>query len=205
MDTYRSEFKRYIDFNLDKMVETKFKKTAFVSGIIMDVANFGNRVAISLDDGTSRVEISCYAERFNRLKDKLKIEHIVVMEVSIRERDGVFYLSLNNVLTVVDARKRWLKKISVKIAGDDMPLFYQLQNLLRKMDKIDNQVVQVVDNPDEATNHQNTGVPLSLCVYTNEAIGNINMPEHWQIEPDDETLEKLKHYVPVDNIHYHFA
>lgn len=202
MDSYRNEFKRYVTFNLDSISETKFKKTVFVAGIIMDIANFGNRVAISLDDGTGRVEVSCFTEKFNRLKDKLKVENIVVMAVTIRENNDVFYLTMQNVLDVVDARKRWLKKISVKIAGDNMPLFYQLQDLLIKMD---HQEIQVVDNPDENMDYQPAGVPLNLCVYTNEAIGNINMPEHWQINPDDDTLNKLKSYVCSDNIHYHFV
>lgn len=194
MDSYRNEFKRYIHFDLDKLVETKFKQSVFVAGIIMEVVNFGNRVAITLDDGTGRVEVSCFAEKFNRLKDKLKIENIVVMEVSIRERDGRFFLTMQNALDVVDARKRWLKKISVKISGDDLPLFYQLQTLI-KMN------IQQQNTPQG----EMAGVPLNLCVYSNEAIGNINMPNHWRIEPDDDTLGKLKNYVCSDNIHYHFS
>lgn len=215
MDTYRSEFKRYIHFTLDKLAETtKAKKYAYISGIIMDVANFGNRVAISLDDGTGRVEISCFTEKFNRLKEKLKIENIVVMQVSIRERDGMFYLSMNDVLTVVDARQRWLEKISVKIAGDDMALFHKLQNLLIPIENllppvienIETENTEIAENQnEEKTDVVKAGVPLNLCVYSNEAIANITMPYHWKIEPDDDTLNKLTSYVEPDHLRYHFS
>lgn len=197
VDSYRAEFKRYTTFSIDKMTESKFKKTVYIAGIIMDVANFGNRVAISLDDGTGRIEVSCFTEKFNRLKEKIKVEQIVIMEVSIRENDGRFFATMQNVLTMSDARKRWLSKISVKIAGDDMVLFNRLQSLLKNDIPVD-----ISDNDDKEK--LPFGVPLNLCVYIDGAIANINMPEHWQIEPDDETLSTLQQCVTAQNLHYHF-
>lgn len=83
--------------------------------MILDVANFGNRSVITLDDGTGRIEVSCYAERFARVKDKLKVETVVIIDGAIRERDGTFYASLQEVMTLTDARKRWLKKSASKL------------------------------------------------------------------------------------------
>ena len=206
VDTYREELKRYTTFSLDKLSETKFGKTAYIAGIIMDVANFGNRSAITLDDGTGRIEVSCFAEKFNRLKSKLNVETIVILEVSVRERDGVFYPTLQDALLLSDARRRWLKKISVKIAGDDVDLFNRLQSLLIHANNSSihylshqmNDMNALVENQEEA------GVPLNLCVYTDSAIANLNMPANWQIEPDDDTFARLKQWVKADNLHWHF-
>lgn len=95
------------------------------------MANFGNRNVITLDDGTSRLEVSCYAERFNRVKDQLKVDEVVVIKGGIRERDGRLFARLDNVLTMVDARLRWLKKISIKVHGSDINLLTRLQPLLK--------------------------------------------------------------------------
>lgn len=38
--------------------ETSYGETALFAGLILDVANFGNRSVISLDDGTGRIEVS---------------------------------------------------------------------------------------------------------------------------------------------------
>ncbi|WP_019518558.1 DNA polymerase III subunit alpha [Faucicola boevrei] len=205
VDSYRDELKRYTNCTLDKLSETKFGSTLFIAGIIMDVANFGNRSVISLDDGKSRIEVSCYAEKFHRLKDKLKVESVVLIESTVRERDGVFYATLQDVLTMTDARKRWLKKISVKIAGTDLSLFERLQNLLLKADNSTIHYLSHQLNQSDETAENHAGVPLNLCVYTDFAIANLNMPEHWQILPDDDNLLALKALVKDENLHLSFA
>ena len=43
------------------------------AGLVIDVANFPNRVVIVLDDGTARIEVSCNHERFQRFKDIIKL------------------------------------------------------------------------------------------------------------------------------------
>ena len=99
--------------------------------MIIDIANFGTRNVITLDDGTSRLEVSCYAERFNRVKDQLKIDEVVVIKGSIRERDGRLFARLDNAMSMVDARLRWLKKISIKVHGSDINLLTRMQPLLK--------------------------------------------------------------------------
>ena len=204
VDSYRDELKRYTKATLGNLGETKYGETTLFAGLIMDVANFGNRVVIKLDDGTGRIEVSCYAERFARVKHKLVLDTVVVIEGTVREREGQLYGNLNEVMTLTDARKRWLKKISVKIAGDDLALFHALQELLINADASTTHYLshQVANHTGEMLT--NAGVPLNLYVYTDYAIANVNMPEHWQINPDDATVERLKHLVPQEHLHLHF-
>lgn len=132
IDEYREELKRYTSgARLDSLADTGYNGSCYFAGLIIDVANFGNRNVIILDDGTSRLEVSCYAERFNRVKDQLKVDEVVVIKGSIRERDGRLFARLDNVLSMVDARLRWLKKISIKVHGSDIDLLTRLQPLLK--------------------------------------------------------------------------
>ncbi|WP_201557095.1 DNA polymerase III subunit alpha [Psychrobacter sp. 72-O-c] len=132
IDEYREELNRYTSgARLDKLTDTGYNGSCYFAGLIIDMANFGNRNVITLDDGTSRLEVSCYAERFNRVKDQLKVDEVVVIKGSIRERDGRLFARLDNVLTMVDARLRWLKKISIKVHGSDINLLTRLQPLLK--------------------------------------------------------------------------
>ncbi|MFP3354977.1 OB-fold nucleic acid binding domain-containing protein, partial [Pseudoalteromonas sp. SIMBA_153] len=80
---------------LDKLTDTGYNGSCYFSGLIIDIANFGNRNVITLDDGTSRLEVSCYAERFNRVKEQLKIDEVVIIKGSIRERDGRLFARLD--------------------------------------------------------------------------------------------------------------
>lgn len=68
IDTYRDELSIIPKPPSSNLSETKFRETTTFTGLIMDVANFGNRVVISLDDGTGRIEVSCYAERLPESK-----------------------------------------------------------------------------------------------------------------------------------------
>lgn len=215
IDSYRDELKRYTPKTLGDLSETSYGETVFFAGLILDVANFGNRSVITLDDGTGRIEVSCYAERFARVKDKLKVENVVIIDGSIRERDGTFYASLQEVMTLTDARKRWLKKISIKIAGHDMALFEQIQQLLATANNstihyLSHQLNHPADNAQFADSQPanasgQLGVPINLCVYNDYAIAHLNMPTHWQIVPTEENFGKLKSLVNEEDLHLHFS
>lgn len=218
IDSYRDELKRYTPKTLGDLSETSYGETVFFAGLILDVANFGNRSVITLDDGTGRIEVSCYAERFARVKDKLKVETVVIIDGAIRERDGTFYASLQEVMTLTDARKRWLKKISIKIAGHDMALFEQIQQLLATANNstihyLSHQLNHPADNAQFADNQPanalaqsgQLGVPINLCVYNDYAIAHLNMPTHWQIVPTEENFGKLKSLVNEEDLHLHFS
>ena len=132
IDEYRDELKRYTSgARLDKLADTGYNGSCYFAGLIIDIANFGTRNVITLDDGTSRLEVSCYTERFNRVKEQLKIDEVVVIKGSIRERDGRIFARLDNAMSMVDARLRWMKKISIKVHGSDINLLTRMQPLLK--------------------------------------------------------------------------
>ena len=132
INEYLEELQRYTSgARLDKLTDTGYNGSCYFSGLIIDIANFGNRNVITLDDGTSRLEVSCYAERFNRVKDQLKVDEVVIIKGSIRERDGRLFARLDSAMSIVDARLRWLKKISIKVHGSDINLLTRLQPLLK--------------------------------------------------------------------------
>lgn len=210
IDTYRDEIKRYTKLTLGSLKETGYGETAFFAGLILDVANFGNRVVVTLDDGTGRLEVSCYAERFARLKDKLKPETVVIIEGNIRDREGTFYASVNDVLTLTDARLRWLKQISIKIAGDDIELLNNLQTLLDKADnstihQLSHQMPHNAEAPLQPSNPRPQNIPLALYVYNHHSIARIALPENWQIFPDEMRLEALKGWVKPENLHFEYS
>jgi DNA polymerase-3 subunit alpha len=132
INEYLDELKRYTSgTRLNKLADTGYNGSCYFAGLIIDIANFGNRNVITLDDGTSRLEVSCYAERFNRVKEQLKIDEVVIIKGSIRERDGRLFARLDSAMSMVDARLRWLKKISIKVHGSDIDLLTRLQPLLK--------------------------------------------------------------------------
>ena len=160
IDEYRDELKRYTSgARLDKLADTGYNGSCYFAGLIIDIANFGTRNVITLDDGTSRLEVSCYAERFNRVKEQLKIDEVVVIKGSIRERDGRIFARLDNAMSMVDARLRWMKKISIKVHGSDINLLTRMQPLLKsaQADLIPAPRLSYHDEQDEQGNNGGSG------------------------------------------------
>jgi DNA polymerase-3 subunit alpha len=88
IDVYQDELKRLIPSRLNSLTGTRRGQTTVFAGLIMDVLNFSNRIVILLDDGTGRIEVSCGQEKFQRYKELLQVEQIVVIEGEVMERDG---------------------------------------------------------------------------------------------------------------------
>ncbi|MGP5209820.1 DNA polymerase III subunit alpha [Psychrobacter alimentarius] len=160
INEYLDELKRYTSgARLNKLTDTGYNGSCYFSGLIIDIANFGNRNVITLDDGTSRLEVSCYAERFNRVKEQLKVDEVVIIKGSIRERDGRLFARLDNAMSIVDARLRWLKKISIKIQASDINLLMRLQPLLKsaQVDIIPAPRLGYSDEQNESDNYGSDG------------------------------------------------
>ena len=83
IDVYRSELKAFIPAKLNEVTPTRRGVTTVFAGLVLDVANFPNRIMITLDDGTARIEVSCNHERFQRYKDIVRLEQVVVIEGEI--------------------------------------------------------------------------------------------------------------------------
>lgn len=87
IDIYQDELKRLIPQRLSMLSSTRRGSTTVFAGLVMDIKNFGNRILIILDDGTARLEVSTGQEKFNRYKELLQIDQIVVIEGEVYERD----------------------------------------------------------------------------------------------------------------------
>lgn len=230
IDQYRKEVAVYTsNARLDNLPDTGYNGSTLFAGLIMDIANFGNRCVITLDDGTARLEVSCYAERFNRIKDKLKVDEVIVIKGGIRDRDGRLFARLDNAYTLLECRQRWVKKISIKIHSADTRLLDSLQPLLKpaQLDIIpnlpapsfeeevdDNNAMEAYYNNEQGgiggispvPINQNDGcIPVALNVYTDFAIASVNLNDDWRLYPTDENLMQLGIVVPEDNLYFHYS
>ena len=228
MDQYRKEIAVYTsNARLDNLSDTGYNGSTLFAGLIMDIANFGNRCVITLDDGTARLEVSCYAERYNRIKDKLKVDEVIVIKGGIRDRDGRLFARLDNAYTLLECRQRWVKKISIKIHSEDTMLLDSLKPILKpaQLDSIpsisapsfeedadDNNAMEAYYNDQGSMGispvplNQNDGcIPVALNVYTDFAIASVNLNDDWRVYPTDENLMQLGIVVPEDNLYFHYS
>ncbi|WP_435932663.1 DNA polymerase III subunit alpha [Moraxella bovoculi] len=111
LDKYRDELKKYTNVShLSELSDTGYNKFARVAGLVIDVANFGNRVAITLDDGSARVEVSCFTDKFSRLQPILETN----IALSDRLLDKYAHLSSDKNFKPKDLNAQTLRKIEDK-------------------------------------------------------------------------------------------
>ncbi|WPP68664.1 DNA polymerase III subunit alpha [Acinetobacter pittii] len=192
IDVYRQELKAFIPVKLNEITATRRGVTTVYAGLVIDVANFPNRVVIVLDDGTARIEVSCNHERFQRFKDIIQVERVVVFEGEIYEREGFDRPMgrLNKAFTLNEIRQKRANSIQIKLAEEFMQatLAKDLQNIILPFCNVDM--------------HQH--ITLQLLIDQPYAQAELQLGPQWKVAPLDELLAKLRDYFGKDNIYIEY-
>lgn len=144
LDKYRHELPKYVNVkNLSDISDTGAGKFIKVAGLVVDVANFGNRIAVTLDDGTARLELSCYTDKYIHLKPlldsniSLSDELMVKYERTIKTEKNFNPHKLNSQTLAKIDKKDWENIINlngaiiiarISVRENDGRLFARLHN-----------------------------------------------------------------------------
>ena len=192
IDVYRQELKAFIPVKLNEITATRRGVTTVYAGLVIDVANFPNRVVIVLDDGTARIEVSCNHERFQRFKDIIQVERVVVFEGEIYEREGFERPMgrLTKAFTLNEIRQKRANSIQIKLTEEFMQatLAKDLQNIILPFCNVDM--------------HQH--ITLQLQIDQPSAQAELQLGPQWKVAPLDELLAKLRDYFGKDNIYIEY-
>ncbi|OOS06341.1 DNA polymerase-3 subunit alpha [Moraxella cuniculi DSM 21768] len=160
LDEYRSELGLYTSVNsvLD-LKDTGHHGSVRIAGLIFDVAFFGNRIVVKIDDGKGRIELSCYGDTFNKFKEiitagkkvrgfdeeyqpafnskgepeSMTVANVVIAKISVRESDdGRLFYRLLHIEPIEQARLRRLKEIHIKLAANDTDKLNKVLSLLKE-------------------------------------------------------------------------
>lgn len=188
IDVYRQELKAFIPAKLNELTPTRRGVTTVFAGLVVDIANFPNRIMITLDDGTARVEISCNHERFQRYKDIVRLEQVVVVEGEIYEREGYDrpMARLSKAFSLNDIRQKRAQSIQIQLSPDLMTksLAKDLQTILLPYCNVD----------------MSQHIGLQLQIEQSFAYAELHLGPQWKVAPQDELLAKLRDYFGKDAI-----
>ena len=192
IDVYKAELKAFIPHKLNELTPTRRGVTTVFAGLVIDVANFPNRIMITLDDGTARFEISVNHERFQRFKDIVQTDKVVVIEGEIYEREGFDRPSgrLSKAFSLNEIRQKRANSIQIQLP----PELYtaQLATDLR-------QIIQPHCNIDMCQH-----IPMQLQLDYAYASTELQLGAAWNVVPSDELLVKLRDYFGPAAIHIEY-
>jgi DNA polymerase-3 subunit alpha len=184
IDVYAPELKNFIRCKLADIEATRRGVTTVFAGLVLDVANFPNRVVITLDDGTARLEVNCQHENFARYKDILKPDAIIIIEGEISEREGYDHPigRLRKAFTMNDIRSRRTEAISLTLNNDTFT-----PDIAKRLQAI---LPAYIDH----TSAEQRRVPLQFQVDHTYSKATISVGERWYVRPEDELLKQLREH-----------
>ena len=192
IDVYRPELRAFISNKINELTPTRRGVTTVFAGLVVDITNFQNRMMITLDDGTARIEVSANHERFNRFKDIIQNEKVVVIEGEIYEREGFDRPMgrLTKAFTLNEIRQKRANNITVKLAPEviSKTLSTDIQKILLPFCNVD------------MCQH----IPMQIQLDYDYATAELHLGQQWKVAPLDELLSKLRDYFGKESIHIEY-
>ena len=192
IDVYRNELKAFIPSKINELTPTRRGVTTVFAGLVVDVANFPNRMVVTLDDGTARIEVSANHERFQRFKDIVQAEKVVVIEGEIYEREGFDRPMgrLTKAFSLNEIRQKRANSIQIHLQPEHLSktLSQDLQNMLLPYCNVD----------------LCTHIPVLLHLDYAYATAELHLGIQWKIAPLDEALVKLRDYFGKESLHIEY-
>jgi DNA polymerase-3 subunit alpha len=182
IDVYRKELKHLAGTRITDLRVSKDEQT--IAGLIIGMRTMKSRKGetiafLTLDDRTGRLEISLFADLLDQNRHKLVKDSVIVIRGSTAADDftGGIRMRATEVYTLVEARRNRLKKLRLKICGDELDGHFKddLADILKPF-----------------TNGEAKGSPIALEYFRDDSKVDINLGDEWRVEPDDELIQSLK-------------
>ncbi|WP_180072679.1 DNA polymerase III subunit alpha [Acinetobacter sp. YH12200] len=192
IDVYRNELKAFVPCQINELTPTRRGVTTVFAGLVVDIANFPNRMMMTLDDGTARIEISANHERFNRFKEIIQLDKVVVIEGEIYEREGFDRPMgrLTKAFSLNEIRQKRANSIKITLTTEHFSksLSRDLQQILTPYTNID----------------MSAHIPVILYLDYPYAMTELHLGLNWKVAPLDELLAKLRDYFGKEALHIEY-
>ncbi|CAM9546530.1 unnamed protein product [Phaeothamnion confervicola] len=175
--------------------------TAWLAGVIAGVrvqmTRRGKMVVLTLDDGTAQVEVTVFNELYDRHRDKLKEDALLVavckVQVPRDESFGGLRISAEDLLDLSALRARYAQKLRLDINGQADAK--KLKNYLAPF-KVGG-----------TTAGAGGGCPVVVHYHNGSAEVDVALGADWRVRPDDQLLAQLEDWLSPAGVRvvYSFA
>jgi DNA polymerase-3 subunit alpha len=160
-------------------------KTVVVAGIIINLRTIqtkrGDRMAVvTLDDATTPIDVLCFAENYQKYRELLGKDKLIVVEgeVSVDDFSGGYRLLSREIFSIDAARERYAKYLQIRLS----PTFdvVQLAPLLEK--------------------YRGGRCSVAVDYWRADAKANLKLGEAWRVKPMDSLLDTLRDVFSSENV-----
>ncbi len=166
------------------------ERSVVVAGLVINMRTVntrrGGRMAIvTLDDRTARIEATLFPEMFDRFRNVIAKDRVLVMQGLLGPDDytGGYRLSVENVYTVDQAREQYARRLEIQIGADKGGNGF-IHSLAAAL------------TPFRAG-------PCPVWVQYRGAGAEARLPlgQEWRVRPTDELLSRLRELAGAEQVH----
>ncbi len=190
---YVDELKQYTQMRLKDVRPTRRESPVSVIGLVLGVRIIVNKkgkrwALITLDDKTGRLDVRIYADLFEQYEDILMADNLLWVrgQVSFDDYSGNNTMTATEVMTLLDARTRYVDRISLSI---------RTQYLIPDKIKDIQHIIKA---------YTGGSCPLRLNIEHEDVAVAIDASSNWYVKPEDDLLAKLKHLIGDDAVSLEF-
>jgi DNA polymerase-3 subunit alpha len=151
------------------------RREVTVAGLVMDIRKRGNRITVTLDDDSGRLEVSLFSETFQEFRHLLSKDEIVVVAGTLRydEFMGAWQLNARKVLPIDRVIESRAQSMILRLApnGHGQQLLARLHDVLLPYRQGTCDVAVQYTGPDAAA--------------------RLNLGPEWAVRPSRELRDKL--------------
>ncbi|TDY00131.1 DNA polymerase III subunit alpha [Thiohalophilus thiocyanatoxydans] len=188
IERYLPELAGFVSARIVDLKPTR-DQTVVVAGLIVAMRTMntrrGDRMAfITIDDRSARIELAVFSEPFQRYRDLLAKDKLIVVEgeVSIDEYSGGYKMSARSIYDINQARENFARKLLLSVdhhkAGNGF--IPDLQHTL--------------------TPFREGFCPVIIDYHRDDARAQIALGETWRVHPTDELLHRLRDSLGDDHV-----
>ena len=186
VNRYEQELRQLATCRLNELKPDR-KRQIRAAGLLLDIrmrnSRRGKMATLTLDDRSTRIEVTLYAEVLARYQDLLVKDHILVIEGSCFMDDftGQLALTGERVLSLEQARGEYARELCLSIPADLIGNGFidELQELLGSC------------RPGPC--------PVSIDYVCDKARARLSLGEEWRINLPDTLLEQLRERLGSNN------
>jgi len=177
---YEREVRGFIKTSLARLSPRKEPQlmAGFVTGIRTKVGNRGKMAFIQLDDISTKLEVSVFAETFDANRSRLREDQVLVIEGKVSNDDfsGGLRIIADKIYELGEARSLYARSLLVQMDSNtaDTARFAGILTPYRSED---------------------AGCPVRIAYRHPKASAELMLPKHWGVRLDDGLLGSLKEWL----------
>jgi DNA polymerase III subunit alpha len=157
----------------------------------------GNIAFITLDDRSARLEVSLFAKEYDKFRELLQKDAILVVDcqVSVDDFSGTLKGRAREVMSLTQARLRYASAVQLDLRSVALGSDFS-QHLARVLTpyRVDPARIATTALPaaDDAPPPAPSACPVRICYRRPDISGWITLGEQWQVKPDQRLIHDLQ-------------